>query len=524
MFQKIELDPDGGGNIGAYWLNSPVRRLPDVASDWREQVSNWAHVVDLTPDLGHDIGSATWWRGLATCLSLCGGALMLSPGIKPVPGAAPSQLSHAHFDQFRAQMIDARAFGADTGAHMGPTDAVVPLAHRPERPHIDLDATLGTGDSFAHALERSGVSDADATAALRLIGQAVDPDSITAGTRLKMVLGARPNRSVPRPLDRLDVRARLDLALEVNRADGKLHLKRIPIAVDATPLRITGTVGDSLYRAARAAGADPTTIQAYLKVLATRIDVGSDLRAGDRFDIVVAHRRAATGESETGDLLFAGLERAHGKAIALASWTLDGRTQWFSPAGVGGQSGTMERPVNGGWISSPYGMRYHPILHITRMHAGVDIAVPYGTPIHAATDGRVIYAGWHGGHGRYVRIKYNGTYGTGYAHMSRIAATVGERVHEGEVIGYVGSSGLSTGPHLHYELYKNGHTINPMSMKFMQVARLSGKALSAFHARLAQYKQLPSGIDVKTAQALGATPGDHRPPERIAMDASSPTS
>src|SRR5690606_27705266 len=147
----------------------------------------------------------------------------------------------------------------------------------------------------------------DARAAMALIAQAVPPESIAAGTRLRMVLGRRENRSMPRPLEKLAVRARLELALEVNRVDGELTLTRIPIAVDDTPLRIRGKVGDGLYRAARAAGADPSTIQAYLKVLATRLNIGTDMRAADEFDMIVAHRRAATGETETGTLLYAGL-------------------------------------------------------------------------------------------------------------------------------------------------------------------------------------------------------------------------
>ncbi len=505
VFQKIELNPSQGVTVGTLWLNSPAKALaPSHEANWRERVRDWAHGAELVPDLGHNIGTRIWWRGLATCLSLCGTAAMLSPGIIAVPGPVPAQLDTHHLDQYRSQMISASALGADSGLRMGPTDAVAPLAQTPERPQIELDAALGTGDSFAHSLSRAGVSDRDIKAATALIAQSVNPDSIAAGTRVHLVLGRRANRNVARPLDRLMVRARLELALELTRNGGALTLKRIPIAVDATPLRIRGRVGDSLYRAARAAGAEPSTIQAYLKVLATRLNVGNDVGADDHFDFVIAHRRAATGESETGALLFAGLERARGKNINMLSWTQDGRAQWFEASGVGERRGVLAAPVSGRQ-SSGYGMRRHPILGFRRMHAGLDFAARFGSPIYAVNDGRVSIAGWHGGHGKYVRLEHGGGLGSGYGHMSRIAVKSGQQVRRGQVIGYVGSTGLSTGPHLHYELYRGGRTINPASVKFTQMAQLSGAALSAFKARLADLKRLPVGLREAQASASNAS-------------------
>lgn len=509
MFQKIEFSPGQGTSAGTLWLNSPARpSAPAQPINWRTRIEHWAQGVELVPDLGQNIGSRIWWRGLLTCLSLCGTTLMLTPGVTTIPGSVPAPLASSHLDQYRSQMISASALGGDSGVRMGPTDAVAPLAETPERPEIELDAALGTGDSFAHTLSRSGVSAADATALLSLISQAVDPDSIAAGTRLHMILGRRPNRNVARPLERLTVRARLELALEVTRVEGALTLRRIPIAVDNTPLRIRGRVGDSLYRAARAAGADPSTIQAYLKVLASQLNVGSDVGADDEFDMIVAHRRAETGESEVGQLLFAGLDRARGKNVNMLKWSQDGRQQWFEASGVGERRGVLAAPVSGR-LSSTYGTRFHPILGYRRMHAGVDFAAAFGSPIYAVTDGRVSYAGWHGGHGKYVRLEHSGGIGSGYAHMSRIAVASGQMVRRGQVIGYVGSTGLSTGPHLHYELYRGGATVNPNSIKFTQVAQLSGAALQSFRARLADLKRLPIGLATAPVMnaAVSPTPG-----------------
>jgi len=138
-------------------------------------------------------------------------------------------------------------------------------------------------------------------------------------------------------------------------------------------------------------------------------------------------------------------------------------------------------------------MRRHPILGYTRMHAGIDFMASYGQPIYAVTDGTVVFAGRHGGHGNYVKLDHGGGLGTGYAHMSRIAVSPGQRVRRGQVIGYVGSTGLSTGPHLHYEMYRNGHTVNPASVQFVTRAALSGKELAAFRAQLATLMKVSPG-------------------------------
>jgi len=494
LFQKSDFGLGQSGGAGAVALSalSLPAHLPRH-NGWRERVSEWAYHADLVPDLGRDIGSLRWWRGLATCASLCGAMLMGAPGISPVPGYVPPPMTDSQFDQLRSQMVTPLALGADSGRHMGPTDAVTSLNSTPERPMVELDAVVGVGDSFSRMLQRAGVSASDATQVRDLMAGSVDLDSIAEGTRVRITLGRRPSRSVPRPLDVLSLRARLDLAVEIVRRDGALTIKEIPIAVDDTPLRIRGTVGGSLYAAARAAGADPETVQAYLKVLSQQLSIGEDIGAGDKFDIIVAHRQAATGESETGKLLFAGLERARGKSVNMLRWSIDGQDQWFEASGVGERRQAMGAPVNG-HLTSGFGMRFHPILGYTRMHQGVDFGAAWGSPIYAVTAGTVVYAGRHGGHGNFVRIEHGGGIGTGYAHMSRIAAYPGERVRQGQVIGYVGSSGLSTGPHLHYEVYRNGVAVNPLSVRFLQSSQLAGAQLSAFRSRLASLKRLPIGV------------------------------
>ena len=162
-----------------------------------------------------------------------------------------------------------------------------------------------------------------------------------------------------------------------------------------------------------------------------------------------------------------------------------GRGGWFDAHGQ-----TERRAVSGlpvaGRITSSFGLRVHPLLGFTRMHKGLDIGAPYGAPIHAMTDGVVAFAGRTGGYGNFVKLAHGGGLASGYGHMSRIAVAAGTRVRQGQVIGYVGSTGMSTGPHLHWEVWRNGGAINPRSVAFASVAQLSGERLRAFKAQVAR--------------------------------------
>lgn len=488
------------------WLADSLRNpalAPSRPHDWRTRLREWADAVDIVPDLGRNIGTLKWFRGLATCLGLCATALYLSPGFEAVPGAPGDLMPDAQYDEVRSQMMTPLALGADSGRRMGSTDAVQPLRETPERPQIELNAQVGDGDTLPRALSRAGVSSADVSAVMAMVGGDIGA-GLKPGTRLDIVLGRRASRDRPRPLDRLGFRARLDLAVDIARAGDRLAVRRVPIRVDDTPLRIQGVVGQSIYESARASGAPAKAVQAFLRVIAQQVDLGG-IGSGDRYDIVTEYRHAETGDVEVGDLLYAGFRRASGKAIAMLKWTANGRTEWFEASGVGERRGVLTSPV-AGRMSSGFGMRRHPILGYTRMHAGIDFAARYGSPIYAVTDGVVAFAGRHGGHGNYVRIQHNGGLATGYAHMSRIAAVPGQRVRRGQVIGYVGSTGLSTGPHLHYELYRNGATVNPLSVKFTTTAQLAGADLAAFRARLAHYQGLRAGPhDGFATASAGAT-------------------
>ena len=446
-----------------------------------------AHQTDWVPDLGQRIGSREWWRGLATLTALCAGAWFTAPGVQPLPGAiAPALTGHA-FEEARTQSIAPLGYGATTGRRMAANALVRPLAETPERPVVELTATLADGDTLGNALQRAGIGRNEAARVGDLVAGAVRLDTLKPGTQLALTLGRRPTKFQPRPLEKLAFRAAFDLNLSVVRAGDALSLERQPIAIDRTPLRIRGVVGPSLYRSARAAGVPARVVEAYIKALATRIPIG-DVTAADTFDIVADRQRAATGEVEVGDLQYAGLDQGR-RALQLVRWG-DAGTFWDAN-GRYERRGTMGMPV-AGRITSNFGARMHPVLGFMRMHKGLDIGAPYGSPILAAIDGVVQFAGRNRGYGNFVRLAHGGGLATGYGHMSRIAVSPGARVRRGQVIGYVGSTGMSTGPHLHWEVWKNGVAVNPRSISMASVQTLSGETLRAMKAKVARLLGTPA--------------------------------
>ncbi len=483
---------------------SPANIVERIAGI-KARIEAHCHRLDLAPDLAENIGSARWFRGFGTMLGLGVFALSFWPDFSAVEAATAMPSDKATRDEFRSQMIMPLALGGESGRHMGATRLAVPVANAPERASVQLTATLGQGDSFGRMLQRTGAGPGDAARASELIAAQVPLGEVESGTRFTVTLGKRTAPGEPRPLDKLAFRARFDLDLAIARRGGALAISARPIPVDATPLRITGTVGSSLYRSARAAGAPAKAVQQYLQTLDSHLSLEGDIAPSDRFDFVVAYKRAAGGEAETGALLFAGLERAGKPLTQLVRWGEDG--QFFEASQAARpvtSASSLFAPVSGR-MTSGYGMRRHPILGYARLHAGVDFGAAWGSPIFAVSEGLVSYAGRHGGHGNYVRLDHGGGLATGYAHMSRFAVSHGTRVQAGQVIGYVGSTGLSTGPHLHYEVYRDGRTIDPLSVKFaMRTAQVDAKQLAAFKARLTELKQIAPGAALKKLVAKQA--------------------
>ena len=243
-------------------------------------------------------------------------------------------------------------------------------------------------------------------------------------------------------------------------------------------------IKNSLYKAAIEKKLDPNIIVQFAQIYGFQVDFQRDIRRNDSFQIV--YEEFKNDENKTvdfGNILYANLI-LKGKSLELYYFNSekDKINDHFDGSGQSIKKTLMKTPINGARLSSSFGNRKHPILGYTKLHTGTDFAAPMGTPIMASGTGVILKAGWCGGGGNCVKIKHNSTYSTVYAHMSKFARGIkkGVRVNQGQIIGYVGSTGMSTGPHLHYEVIKKGEKINSQTLKLPSGKKLTGKSREDF--------------------------------------------
>jgi murein DD-endopeptidase MepM/ murein hydrolase activator NlpD len=221
-----------------------------------------------------------------------------------------------------------------------------------------------------------------------------------------------------------------------------------------------------------------------IKTFSFDVDFQRDIQDGDSFEVLYERMENEDGEFvKSGKILFASLTLS-GKTIPVYYFERDGDGEYFTPNGEAIRKSLLRTPVDGARITSGFGMRMHPLLGFSKMHKGIDFGAPTGTPIYAAGSGTVVEIGKKGSFGNYIRIRHNGEYQTAYGHMSRFAKGLvkGEKVKQGQVIGYVGATGRATGPHLHYEIMVAGAQVNPAKVKTVASNKLTGKQLKAFQA------------------------------------------
>lgn len=248
-----------------------------------------------------------------------------------------------------------------------------------------------------------------------------------------------------------------------------------------------GVIDDSIYRAASAEDIPDPALAEYIRVMGFSVDFQREIRSGDAFELLYEQQiDQITGEIIATNLHYAGLMLS-GKQLGFYRYDHDGsRVGWYDRNGNSAARTLIRTPISGARLSSSFGMRRHPISGYNSMHRGVDFAAPTGTPIIAAGSGVITESGWYGSYGRYIRIRHNSTYDTAYAHMSRIARGVrpGARVEQGQIIGYVGSTGRSTGPHLHYEILVNNRKVNPLTVSLPTGERIPPELLENFHSKV----------------------------------------
>ena len=289
-------------------------------------------------------------------------------------------------------------------------------------------------------------------------------------------------------VDRVKFKISDGMEYESIKYKGKYYAHDIDQELYMKPTLASGTIKNSLYNDAIASDVPIEIILSYIKLFSYDLDFFQrDIRSGDKFKIFYEAFYTSEGDLvKYGDLIFSAYyPKSSGQDIENYRYiNSKGDKIYLDKTGKSIKKSLLRTPINGARISSGYGYRKHPILGYTKLHKGIDFAAPYGTPVYAAGSGTIQYAGWFSSFGKYVKIAHNSSYKTAYAHLSKIPSSIkkGRRVKQGDVIGYVGSTGRSTGPHLHYEVHKGSKAINPKKVKIQPQKRIKGNELALFQS------------------------------------------
>jgi murein DD-endopeptidase MepM/ murein hydrolase activator NlpD len=364
-------------------------------------------------------------------------------------------------------------------------------------PDIRLVA-VERGDTLAQILIETGAEAEEAKAAVAALGAVFDVSDLRAGQTITLTFA--PEGA---PLMGVAFRPSVERDIAVTRsADGTFAAEENVKLLSAMNARASGIIDGSLYLSAKAAGVPEAVIVDLIRIYSYDVDFQREVRSGDRFDLLYTTYVDETGETIKGGAIQYAELTLRGQAKPLYRFTTgDDQTDYFTPKGWSGKRQLMRTPIDGARLTSRYGVRRHPILGYTKMHKGVDFGARTGTPVMAAGAGVVEKAAWFGGYGRYVRVKHANSYSTAYAHLSRFARGIrpGARVRQGQVIGYVGTSGRSTGPHLHYEVLAKAKQINPMGVKIPTGRNLAGADLAAFQGEVARVGQVLLAMQTEPA-------------------------
>lgn len=388
------------------------------------------------------------------------------------------------------------------------------IAKTPPPEPIDEAFRIAKGRTLIDELTDRGVTKETAQALAAAIEPVFPAQAIKAGTVFELTLDRQQDfygRTVPFPVqvsfrpgpkEKIIVEADEDGQFEA-RIDGAEEGARSQYAT-VDQFRTKSQVGSSLYAAAKDNRVPDYIIAELTRVFAYDVDFQRQVKANDSFEVFYGN--PLTGSSTKRKVLHYAQLMLGGQAKTYYRYTTsDGTTDYFDDRGRSATKSLLKTPVSGARLTSGFGMRRHPLLGYSKMHTGVDFGAPHGTPIRAAGSGTIDLAGRNGAYGVCVTIKHSGKYRTLYAHMSKLAAGIrrGSKVNQGQIIGYVGSTGRSTGPHLHYEVRVGDRPVNPLRLKTSGGTQLAGKELDRFRLHkmrvLAMMQNAPSATQVAQA-------------------------
>lgn len=355
-----------------------------------------------------------------------------------------------------------------------------------------VNLQVGEGDTLLTILTDTGVSYEEAHAAVLALRKIYDPRRLDVGQKVAVDLDARDDDPNTPTLKSLSMPISRTAMVELKRTkNGSFNARTIEAPLEKKLVRAGGKIFSSFYKTGLAAGIPADTLADLIRIYSYDVDFQRDIKRGDKLEVLMERLQTKEGViAGYGGVAFAQLELDNRKIAIYRYEDKNGNVDYYNEKGESLRKALLRTPINGARITSGFGMRMHPLLGYSKMHRGVDFGAAPGTPIYAAGNGIVEIAGWNGGYGNYVRVRHDGKYATAYAHASHIAKGIhpGVRVKQGQVIAYVGSTGMSTGPHLHYEVLVNGQQVNPSGIRFKTGNGLSGKELAAFKKQVSQIR------------------------------------
>ncbi len=376
-----------------------------------------------------------------------------------------------------------------------------------------IEHRVKSGDTLSKILNDNGVDEQDVFAILGATKKVFDPKAITTGDQVVIKFhvklgydgnGVDASKNVARKVtvDSVSIAPSAEEQIIVSRKnDGEYDAREVKVKLLRYVSKYYGTLKDGLYNDGVASGISPTSMMNMISLYSYDVDFERDIHDGDKFEMLVESFYSEDGKKiKDGNVLYSSLTLQN-RAIEIYMHKIDNRVEYFDIKGNSVRKSLLRTPMNGAArVSSGFGLRRHPILGYSKMHKGIDFAAGSGTPILAAGSGTIVHFGVKGGYGNFVQIKHNADYSTAYGHASRFNKKfrVGAKVKQGDVVAYVGSTGRSTGPHLHFEVIYKGTQINPAKVKATSGLKLTGKELARFEADKAEIdkyrKNIPNQI------------------------------
>jgi len=441
----------------------------------------------------------------------------------------PSQSSDTSGRYRSASLIVAPDF-------LGPLDRVLAAEHATPVPSVETRTLkVDNGETIMGMLQDAGVSNQDAAKIVDAMKPIYNPRNIRSGQAFKATFGAAKDAppAVPGAIpeeaqdnaDEDDSLSRRLLSLtfspsverevtvRMTAPDNYLGLD-VHRRLESRYERTTATIDSSLYLAAVQAGIPTNMVVELIRLFSYDVDFQRDVHEGDSFEVVFNRFYTPDGQpAKTGDILEASMTLGGKTQTVYRFDTADG-AEYFDDKGRSAKSMLMKTPVDGARISSRFGSRRHPILGYTRMHKGMDFAVPTGTPVMAAGNGTVVFAGRANGYGNFVVINHANGYATAYGHLSRYGSGIraGARVRQGQIVAFSGMTGLATGPHLHYEIRMHDRQVNPASLRMASGRALEGAELAKFQDEKQRIDTMVAALPVqkKLADASASQPSSSR--------------